>query len=1013
MADQPRSSSVPKISLRPEARPFTRNSLTESQRQIFDKVVSLLQDALTQLDQNQKEAEDAAKFPTRLQPQTRRINPVIMVSGGRGTGKTSLLLTLQREVILPQTGTSANATGPLADLRQRIVWLETLDLEPMPQSTGLMAAMVARIEQAVTEDAETDDLCLRRAQRTFGKVLQDLSDFSLDVCLAWDQDYPRLGDSGDTDLYARERMRVERARTNLQTRFAKLLNDLAATTPWKSDKQRPLFVLPVDDIDLNPARCLELLRLVRSFQTPRFVVLLFGDYEVARFVVNLSFLKEFGDLLPDHVLGTDTIRANIDGQAFRLGAEAIRKMLPPNQRFRLKNVSVGEVLGFPKEDGVETIGALLGKIAVPFKLHLSGAELSLAKWVADGSPWPAGTAPSAGLAFATTPRKLADLRIRLEELTSGETDSGFDLRLMSSVKDVSAIPTAGKRLVIVAAVGHLLHFRIFDHDGKMVVDTDATRRTAQAPQIEDLRKQLANSWPPHELTTSEKGWVIDAVTSIVGHTPDSDEWLNEFIATLWIEFQRGLVEDGVVTGPNAQNEVDYAVDAELPDGPFQLKFTRTPEIESEIPSPRASRLRLCWPAQPRLEGRSKPELTTGPPTPQSIGRAVLLHDLMRLTNATAFRPLVVPDVKSLELVRIDWRLEVGGTACSVAWPAPRFKTTWELELFLAHWARYRSRLSDSMLVRVSKEDLMPTITFWLALCGAFAFQSAALWDIVERSVTSADDFLEDVVKEYASQVTVPSQSAQKLGKRPAADLAQPPSAPPRATDWLLRTAAFLSPECYINKSAADAFYSNLELQAFWSQPLRKQVVQDHRKQSVTNLNALIAHALLSPAEYPEAVSFLLERARYLADKTNKRVSSDKSRFSDITKSEIRHLIDELKNLIDELKRTLPGPPRKRVSPRGAIPKKAPRDLAQQPWISDDAFSKQLISARNLLERLRLASKPRLVGGRSVLDNLDAIEKRLFSIEDTLTLWRDSEQHPVNRFNGGEFCPDLSRDEVIA
>jgi WD40 repeat protein len=108
---------------------------------------------------------------------------------------------------------------------------------------------------------------------------------------------------------------------------------------------------------------------------------------------------------------------------------------------------------------------------------------------------------------------------RAREQASSKTLVGCDLRLMSSVKDVSAIPTAGKRLVIVAAVDHVLHFRIFDSEGKMVVDTDATQRMAHAQQIEDLREQLANLWPPHELTTSEKGRVIGAVTSIVGHTP--------------------------------------------------------------------------------------------------------------------------------------------------------------------------------------------------------------------------------------------------------------------------------------------------------------------------------------------------------------------------------------------------------------------------------------------------------------------------------------------------------------
>ena len=95
---------------------------------------------------------------------------------------------------------------------------------------------------------------------------------------------------------------------------------------------------------------------------------------------------------------------------------------------------------------------------------------------------------------------------------------GFDLRLMSSLNDVSGIPTEGKNLIIVAAVNNVLHFRIFDGDGKVVVDTDEKRLTGQARQIEDLKKQLESLWPPHELTTSDKGRAITAVTSIVGYT---------------------------------------------------------------------------------------------------------------------------------------------------------------------------------------------------------------------------------------------------------------------------------------------------------------------------------------------------------------------------------------------------------------------------------------------------------------------------------------------------------------
>jgi WD40 repeat protein len=107
-----------------------------------------------------------------------------------------------------------------------------------------------------------------------------------------------------------------------------------------------------------------------------------------------------------------------------------------------------------------------------------------------------------------------------DELAWASADEGFDLRLMSSLSDASRIPAEGKDLIIVAAVGQVLHFRIFDGEGKVVVDTSEKGLPAQAHRIEALRGQLQGLWPPHKLTRIEKELVIPAVTSIVGHTPD-------------------------------------------------------------------------------------------------------------------------------------------------------------------------------------------------------------------------------------------------------------------------------------------------------------------------------------------------------------------------------------------------------------------------------------------------------------------------------------------------------------
>ena len=117
---------------------------------------------------------------------------------------------------------------------------------------------------------------------------------------------------------------------------------------------------------------------------------------------------------------------------------------------------------------------------------------------------------------ALCPKAEEALALLLNE--SSPTD-GCDLRLMSSVTDVTGIPTTGESLIIVAVVDHVLRFRIFNADGKVVVDIDEERLRERTHQIKDLRKRLESLWPPHELTKSEKDEVITAVTSIVDRSP--------------------------------------------------------------------------------------------------------------------------------------------------------------------------------------------------------------------------------------------------------------------------------------------------------------------------------------------------------------------------------------------------------------------------------------------------------------------------------------------------------------
>ena len=128
---------------------------------------------------------------------------------------------------------------------------------------------------------------------------------------------------------------------------------------------------------------------------------------------------------------------------------------------------------------------------------------------------------------------------------TNEDFDGFDLLLMPSLNDVSGIQASGMNLVIVAAVNNVLHFRIFDANGKVVVDTDETRLTTQAGPIADLKRQLDSVRPPHQLTGSEKDRVIAEVTSIV----DNPLWRS------WQEFQHRIIEDSLRDWRQAVREV--------------------------------------------------------------------------------------------------------------------------------------------------------------------------------------------------------------------------------------------------------------------------------------------------------------------------------------------------------------------------------------------------------------------------------------------------------------------------
>jgi hypothetical protein len=342
--------------LRVEAGPAQWQEFDKAQRDAYLRIARMISEAIGDMPpiDSQSSRRDAM----------RRTRSAFVI-GGRGTGKTTVLDTFRRDS-LPDRPLQPTRHSPIADdptntmeretllrtIAGRVVWLETLDMEPLPPETNLLASILARLEEAAKgysggSAAPRKPRALVEPSSEYHEALLDLQRLQTDVALAWDGNLRQRQGALDPDAYAVEVMRVERARLSLNTKFADTLQGLATHVFDRRDVQDPLFILPIDDFDLNPPICLDLLRVLRLISIPRLFTIILGDLNVASTVLSLKLSSDLGSIVK-HLeysmlaVGPDTV-ASLAGD---VAANAIRKLLPPGQRIELRPMYLAEAMNF-------------------------------------------------------------------------------------------------------------------------------------------------------------------------------------------------------------------------------------------------------------------------------------------------------------------------------------------------------------------------------------------------------------------------------------------------------------------------------------------------------------------------------------------------------------------------------------------------------------------------------------------------------------------------------------------
>ena len=203
------------LQLRPEARAVGWAELDSAQKSAFVRIVAALEEAVGALATNTV-GED-------------RMSRILLLSGARGTGKTTVFLSA-RSVLHPSADVAKFGDAALRkrikELSKNVVWLETLDMEMIPRSTNLLAAILARVDRAIRPDAEasTSSGTIFDTSPDQNDALQQLQRLQADVASAWDDDFLSHNVQFDSTTFTIESIEVERKRLGLNRKLSEVLD---------------------------------------------------------------------------------------------------------------------------------------------------------------------------------------------------------------------------------------------------------------------------------------------------------------------------------------------------------------------------------------------------------------------------------------------------------------------------------------------------------------------------------------------------------------------------------------------------------------------------------------------------------------------------------------------------------------------------------------------------------------------------------------------------------------------
>lgn len=319
-------------------------TLSSDQRRALGILVDLLAEATGSLPTRGEWTSEEMPERAELDLTSR----VLLLNGGMGSGRTTVVRTLQGALEEPEailgSATKSDLTGNalveagdvlrktregVEGIKNKVIVLEPLRLPSIPREVSILTALLARVETTLRSHVESQGAAgLPNTKR----VVDELRELQQDVALAGNESLRRRLDQLSADSDALERLHRERSQLNLRQRLSGTLRQVARDGFGRLDPA--MFVLVIDDTDATPGPIPDLLEQLRMVEVPELAVVIVGDIGILEAVMKLHLASRFRT--PSGV-ALDPERAGISESDMvaitsRLARSSIREYLPYHQR---------------------------------------------------------------------------------------------------------------------------------------------------------------------------------------------------------------------------------------------------------------------------------------------------------------------------------------------------------------------------------------------------------------------------------------------------------------------------------------------------------------------------------------------------------------------------------------------------------------------------------------------------------------------------------------------------------